>query len=58
MKNIFLSLFFLLSTYSYSQQNFNQFSLEAGYGFVSPLNGFSEEKINYTAFKKNSTDKL
>jgi OOP family OmpA-OmpF porin len=52
MKNIFLSLLFLLSTYNYSQQNFNQFSLEAGYGYVSPLNGFSEENgSSFSAFK-------
>lgn len=45
-----LFLFFVLSfvSISFSQSNFNQLSIEAGYGYNSPITGFSKE--NGTSF--------
>lgn len=52
MKNIFLIIISLFTFITNAQQNFNQFSVEAGYGYVSPISGFSKENgSSYSGFK-------
>lgn len=52
MKKILFTLFIINFGIINSQNNYNQFSLEAGYGYVSPLSGYSKENgSSFSGFK-------